>query len=276
MPFIMHQKIRVHYEVEGEGPPLVLQHGFASNLEVWRACGYTEALKADYQLILIDARGQGASDRPHDPAAYGPARFVGDVLAVLDALGISKSHYWGYSMGAAIGFEIARRAASRFYSLILGGQTPYGPRTETEEQFLEFFVQSVTMALEQGMEAYADMLEKASGKLPPAARSRLLENDPQALLAITLASHAWPGIGDILEKIMVPCLIYAGEADPLFGGAREGAAHIPKAWFFSLPGLDHFGALFASKLVVPHIEKFLAEVSLNRGCKPADSSLGLG
>jgi pimeloyl-ACP methyl ester carboxylesterase len=267
MPFVTHQGIRIRYEVEGKakGPPLVLQHGFSSNLEVWLAAGYAKALRADYQLVLLDARGHGASDKPHDPTAYRLEAFADDVVAVLDALSISKAHYWGYSMGAFIGFEIVRRAPSRFCSLTLGGHTPYGPRTETETHFVELFAENVALALEQGMEAYIGFLEKASGPIPPVARKRLLGNDPQALLAMTKASREWLGIGDILEKINVPCLLYAGEADPLYAGAKEGATHIPTAKFISLPGLDHFGALFASDLVVPHVRQFLDEVGGNGG-----------
>jgi pimeloyl-ACP methyl ester carboxylesterase len=261
MPFISHQGLRIRYEVEGKGPPLVLHHGFSSNLEVWLAAGYARALKPHYQLILIDARGHGASDKPHDSSAYRVEQFASDVVAILDELGISKAHYWGYSMGAVIGFEIARDAPSRCRSLTLGGHTPYGPRTEAEQQFVELFVHHVTVALEQGMEAYIGFLEQVSGPIPPVARKRLLENDPRALSAMTRAFHEWPGIGDILAEIKIPCLIYAGEADPLYAGAKEGAAHIPTARFISLPGLDHFGALFASDLILPQVKKFLADES---------------
>ena len=264
MPFTTREGIRIRYEQDGKGPPLVLHHGFSSNLEVWLAAGYARTLRTDYQLILIDARGHGASDKPHDPHTYRLEEFADDVVAVLDELGIAKAHYWGYSMGAAIGFEIIRRAASRFCSFILGGHTPYGPRTDTEKQFVELFVENVAMALEQGMEAYVGFIERASGPIPPVARKRLLENDPRALWAATKASREWPGIGDILDRVTVPCLIYAGEADPLYAGAKEGAAHIPTARFISLPGLDHFGALFASDLIIPQVKKFLAEVGCGR------------
>jgi len=259
MPFISRQGIRIRYEVEGNGPPLVLHHGFSSNLEVWLAAGYAKALKIDYQLILIDARGHGGSDKPHDLDSYRVEQFAGDVVGLLDELGIPKAHYWGYSMGAVIGFEIARCAPSRFCSLTLGGHTPYGPRTDAEKQFVKLFVDNVAVALELGMEAYIGFLEKVSGPIPPIARKRLLENDPRALSAMTRAFHGWQGIGDVLAKIKVPCLIYAGEVDPLYPGAREGAAHVPTAKFISLPGLDHFGALFSSDLVLPHVKQFLAE-----------------
>ncbi len=56
--------------IEGEGPALVLQHGFTESVVDWYEAGYIEALKPNYRLILIDARGHGSSDKPHDPDAY--------------------------------------------------------------------------------------------------------------------------------------------------------------------------------------------------------------
>jgi len=61
-------------------------------------------LKDDYQLILIDARGHGASDKPHDPEAYRTETMVADVVSVLNDLNIEKAHFLGYSMGGQIGW----------------------------------------------------------------------------------------------------------------------------------------------------------------------------
>ena len=63
---------------------LVLQHGFSESVVDWYEAGYVDALRSDYRLILIDARGHGASDKPHDPGAYELERRVADVVAVLD------------------------------------------------------------------------------------------------------------------------------------------------------------------------------------------------
>ena len=99
MPYATHQSVRIHYQVEGAGPPLVLLHGFNSRLERWYESGYVESLRHDYHLILLDARGHGASDKPHERAAYAWPIPVADVLAVLDHLQIPQAHVLGYSMG---------------------------------------------------------------------------------------------------------------------------------------------------------------------------------
>ena len=54
MPYTNNNHVRIHYQVEGDGPPLVLQHGLTSSLQHWYAYGYVDALQHDYQLIMID------------------------------------------------------------------------------------------------------------------------------------------------------------------------------------------------------------------------------
>ena len=120
MPYADNDGIRIHYQVEGEGPPLVLQHGFSESVVDWYEAGYVNALRSDYRLILIDARGHGASDKPHDPDAYALHRRVADVVAVLDALKIAKALFWGYSMGGWIGFGTAKYSQERFRALVIG------------------------------------------------------------------------------------------------------------------------------------------------------------
>ncbi|MCY4577785.1 MAG: alpha/beta fold hydrolase, partial [Chloroflexi bacterium] len=62
MPHADNNGVRIHYHVEGEGAPLVLQHGLTSSILRWYEFGFVDALKSDYKLLLIDARGHGDSD----------------------------------------------------------------------------------------------------------------------------------------------------------------------------------------------------------------------
>ena len=120
MPYADNDGVQIHYRVEGEGPPLVLQHGFSESVVDWYEAGYVDALRSDYRLILIDARGHGASDKAHDPDAYELERRVADVVAVLDGLAIEKAVFWGYSMGGWIGFGTAKYSQERFRALVIG------------------------------------------------------------------------------------------------------------------------------------------------------------
>ena len=84
MPHVVNDGVSIHYYVEGHGAPLILEHGFTDSSEIWFEQGYVEALKTKYNLVLIDSRGHGQSDKPHDPASYTPAKFASDIVAVLD------------------------------------------------------------------------------------------------------------------------------------------------------------------------------------------------
>jgi pimeloyl-ACP methyl ester carboxylesterase len=265
MAFAINNGVKIHYEIEGQGPPLVMQHGLTRSLEMWRIWGYTEELKKDYQLILVDARGHGQSDKPHDPGAYTYEMFAGDYLTILDDLGINKANYFGYSMGAAIGFKsIARYALSRFSSLILGGINPMNYTPETEKQFWNGVVTGHEIAIEQGMAAYIAYTEKRQGRpydqrfIPIA-----MANDPRALLQMTRRLADGQGVEEILPAINVPCLVFAATADAFYPGAKEAASLMPNATFVSFPGLDHTGCIASTGLVLPHVKKFLAEVSKN-------------
>jgi pimeloyl-ACP methyl ester carboxylesterase len=133
--FINNQGVRIHYETEGKGPPLVLVHGHGSGLEMWQTFGYTSALGKDYQLILIDIRGHGQSDKPAGPEPFDPGAMTSDVIAVLDDAGVAKAHYWGYSMGGMIGWCMATSARARLLSLTVGGFSPYGIHTDAQKAY---------------------------------------------------------------------------------------------------------------------------------------------
>ena len=121
MAFVDNRGVRIHYEVEGEGFPLVIQHGYSDSMETWYELGYVDALKTTHRLILVDARGHGRSDKPHVTSAYSKELQAADIVAVLQELDIRRSDYWGYSMGGRIGFALAQYAPERFRSFILGG-----------------------------------------------------------------------------------------------------------------------------------------------------------
>src|ERR1700752_2116936 len=122
MPRVDNKGISIHYRVEGNGPPLILQHGFSDSSETWSERGYVAALKPKYRLVLIDFRGHGQSDKPHDPASYEAKGFASDIVAVLDDLGMKTATYWGYSMGGGAGFALAQLAMDRVACFVIGGR----------------------------------------------------------------------------------------------------------------------------------------------------------
>jgi pimeloyl-ACP methyl ester carboxylesterase len=119
MPYAKNRDIKIYYEVEGEGPPLVMLHGFSGNLGNMREAGYVDALKDDYLLVLMDLIGHGKSDKPHNPESYTLEEIGGDLTAVLDDLHISSANMMGYSGGGVHCLVLASQAKERVKSLIL-------------------------------------------------------------------------------------------------------------------------------------------------------------
>jgi pimeloyl-ACP methyl ester carboxylesterase len=257
MPFANNQEIKIYYEVEGEGPPLVLLYGITGSIETMNQSGYVAALKDDYRLILVDARGHGVSDKPHNPEAYKLEVMVADIIAVLDDLNINKAHFLGYSMGGWLSLGTAKYAPDRLLSLIIGG---YGPMNEwgreNRNAFLDLF--------SNGMEYFLEKFEEMFGKWwTPEIKAIVESNDLDALIALVSVKDfiALPGLEDLLPIVTVPCLFYVGEEDEGYSRQKECVEHIPNAIFVSFPGLDHIEAGFQIDLLLPHITKFLANAS---------------
>ena len=254
MAYAYNEGIKIHYEVEGDGPPLVLQHGFTSNLGTWRHYGYVAGLGQHYRLILIDARGHGGSDKPYDAAAYEPHLRAGDVVAVLDDLGLPSAYYWGYSMGGRIGFATAKYAPERLRGLIVGGMDAYERRL-SQSSFIDGTDGDAFIG------ALMHHWNTSLDKLSPYQREELLANDFRALVA---ARNDEPSMEDILPRMTMACLLYAGDRDAYFSGAQRSARIIPNATFVALSGLDHGAAFHKSDLILPQVVEFLRRAENNR------------
>ena len=161
----------------------------------------------------------------------------GDVVAVLDDLAIRKAHFLGYSMGAGIGWGIAKYVPGRFLSLILGGGGPPYERDPSEPNFfLDLF--------KQRMDVVADTVQPMWGsRWTPELEDLLRANDLEALIALTSAPE-WvggvSGLVDALPNVTLPCLLFVGEDDGAYAGAKEAAGKMPnvlssrsRAWITS-------------------------------------------
>ena len=261
MPFANNNGVRIYYEIEGQGPPLVLAHGMGGggDLNAWRRTGYTDALKDEFQLILFDFRGYGRSDKPNDVSAFGSDP-VDDVVAVLDSVGIAKAHYFGYSMGASAGFRQAISHADRFQSFILGGMTP-GPWPEEMVKAVNISNELVKLR-RTDPEAYFVQMERLLGHpLTAQERSEYLARDTEASATAPSPHIDESALTDqVLAGISVPCLLYCGDLDLFHNGAQESVQHMPRAVFISMHGFNHITAFFRSDVVVPFVKQFLTVV----------------
>ena len=259
MPHVMSSDgVRIYYTVAGDGPPLLLCHGTTSTLYNWEGLGYVDALKSDYQLISMDLRGHGESDKPHDPAAYAYPQQADDVIAVLNDVGIERAHVWGHSAGAGIGFHLGASFPDRVQTLILWGFHPYAASPEDVE-FRHFVVET----LRQGIDAWVARQEEAGAfapyDSPDEVRKLRRAGDAEALIAAMLGGWTGAEIGDALPTMTMPCLLMAGQRDHFGKLAQQASRELPHADFVALSGLGH--PMCRSAISLPYVRAFFERVT---------------
>jgi len=226
-------QVELAYLDQGEGEPIVLVHGFASNKEEnWVHPRWVQTLtRGGRRAIALDNRGHGASTKLHDPAAYHSATMAEDVRALLDHLGIGRADVMGYSMGARISVFFALAHPGRVRSVILGG---LGIRL-VEGVGLPA---SIAAALEApSLAAVADPQGRMFRAFAEQTRSDLV-----ALAACIRGSRQTLSRLEV-ARLDMPVLVAVGTKDPVAGSAQELATLIPDAQALDIPGRDHMRAV---------------------------------
>jgi pimeloyl-ACP methyl ester carboxylesterase len=234
MPTVRSGDERIHYEVSGHGPPIVLVHGFSSSLERdWRRNGWIDFLVDDgRQVIGLDLRGHGSSGKPHSPEAYAANQIPDDVLAVMDSLGIERGDVMGYSMGALVTLNLLARRPDRFSSAVVGGTGL--PRASTGPN------PKLAVALEAPNAA--GISDPAELRFRQAVERR--GNDLLALAAFQ-RSHRTQAEAEALRQLELPLLVVVGADDEVAASARDLAALVRGAELVMLADEDHQSALAA-------------------------------
>ena len=253
MPYFDNDGVRIHYQMEGKGAPIVLMHGTSGSVGDWYENGWVGGLKDDHQIILIDHRGHGYSDKPHDSDSYSLEISVSDVVGVLDELGIKKANYFGYSMGGFIGFGLAKYASERLNALVIGAAHAYERSMAATRKP---FTRSMAVYLKHSLAGASDPAESDW------YRVRKQANDLKALHALTKDR---PDNSDIIPTMTLPCFVFVGEADTMYEDIKRCAEQMPNAKFLSVPGLDHGQMNRDSRDVLPHVKKFLEQVNQKMG-----------
>ncbi|MEJ5221047.1 MAG: alpha/beta fold hydrolase [Tepidiforma sp.] len=249
MPFIDRDGVRIFYEAHGEGPPVLLSHGYSATSRMWQ--GQVEALAPRYRVITWDMRGHGQSDSPDDPASYSEAHTVADMAAILDALGIERAVIGGLSLGGymSLAFHLAHPGRTRALMLFDTGpgyRNPAGREAwnRTAEARAVAFETRGLEALGPGAEVRIAQHRSAKG-LALAARGMLAQFDARVI--------------ESLEGIRVPTLVLVGERDEPFLGATDYmAAKIPGAQKVVVPGAGHAANIDNPAAFNAAVEAFLA------------------
>ena len=235
MPVVQNNTVGIHYEVHGSGQPVVLLHGATVNFQAnYGGFGWVKTLNAaGFQVIGLDFRGHGASDKPHASSAYGSVALASDVLAVLDHLGIAQAAVVGYSIGTVVALELLQTQAQRFSSAVLlaTGDGLIGLGNHTFARTLPALVPVLDRSeypkdLPKHLAAYWNFINATGG-------------DRAALRALSLGEY--PALSAAAAAaILVPTLVISGEKDLVLGQGPQLAAALGKGQYLEIAGADHF------------------------------------
>jgi pimeloyl-ACP methyl ester carboxylesterase len=229
MPLLQRPAGDIFFIDEGQGLPIILIHGFASNHAVnWVNPLWVQVLTAaGRRVIAFDNRGHGQSAKFHRPDNYTMAAFVGDTLALMDHCDIESADVMGYSMGARITSFLALAAPERVNRLVLGG---LGDRLIKSAGL----PQGIADAMEApDAESLTHPAQKLFRKFAEATRSDL------KALAACIRGARESQTEEALATLIAPTLVCVGDKDEVAGDGAALAALLPQGAFLPIPGRDH-------------------------------------
>lgn len=220
MPHLDRDGVSIYYESTGDGPPVLLSHGYSATSAMWKS--QAEALAPKYQVITWDMRGHGQTDSPADASLYSEAATVDDMAAILHACGAEKAVIAGLSLGGYMSLAFHARYPEMTRALMLFDTGPgyRNPKARegwnaTAETRAKTFEEKGLDALGRSAEVRVSQHRSAQG-LANAARGMLAQFDSRII--------------ESFETITVPTLVLVGDHDEPFLAATDYmVAKIPGA-----------------------------------------------
>ncbi len=212
MPSMKVNDIDIHYEITGHGVPLLFIHGLGSSSRDWEA--QVAAFSNDYQVITVDLRGHGRSDKP--PGPYSIGLFADDVAGLLAGLKTGPAHVVGLSMGSAVAWHLALDHAEIVRTLILTNMSAAVPVNSLRTRSL--FWTRVVIIRVLGMKKLGKILARRLFPKPEHAAQRQTlirrwaRNDRKAYLSALYALKNW-SVMDRLAAVKCPVLVVASDQD---------------------------------------------------------------
>jgi 3-oxoadipate enol-lactonase len=262
--------VELAVEIAGQGPGLLLVHGFGGAKEDF--ADHVPALARDHTVVVFDHRGHGASDKPDDRNAYSLDRLATDVLEVADAADLPTFRLLGHSMGGMVARKVALHAPARVSALVMM-DTSAGPVPGFDPALMEA---AAEVALTRGKAALKELLDMAPVLETEAYKRVLAERagyeqfvekkfeDLSAVmwgaLAIALA-HQSDDLPAMATSLRCPMLVLVGEQDtPFVEAARIMAAAIPHAELVVLADAGHSPQFENPQAWIDALTSFLAGV----------------
>ncbi|MDY0908643.1 alpha/beta hydrolase family protein [Microbacterium sp. CFBP9034] len=217
---------------DGDGPTVLCVHGFASSCrDNWVNTGWVRDLtRAGFRVLGVDQRGHGASDKPHEPEAYGMASLTGDLVAVLDTYLLDSVLYAGYSLGARVGWQLAVNAPEHVERAVLGGIPDGRPLARLQIEQARAYADHGTPVEDKVTRNYVTLAE------------RVPSNDLHALVALAEGMRLGDADPDPDHAPQQQVLFATGSEDAILERSMHLAAATPHGEFVELPDRHHFNA----------------------------------
>ncbi|MEU3019217.1 MULTISPECIES: 3-oxoadipate enol-lactonase [unclassified Nocardiopsis] len=253
--------VDLHHDVSGpaDAPPLVLAGSLGTTGRMWEP--QVDALSAVFRVIRVDLRGHGRSPAPEGP--YSMADLGGDVLALLDRLGVARAHFVGLSIGGMVGQWLAVHAPERVGSLVLLATSPHmGPASTWRDR--------AALARDAGTAALADAVVERWFTPGYAAehphdvtvlRDQIVATPDEGYAGCCGAIEGHD-VRDDLHRVTAPTLVVAGADDPSTPPGEHGALIaelVPGARLVVLEGAAHLLSWSHAPRVNTLITQHLAE-----------------
>ena len=252
MPKLNRDGVEIHYEVHGQGPVILLSHGYGSTSQMWR--GQIEPLSKDHKLVIWDMRGHGQSDYPEDQNLYSEAATVGDMAALLDAVGAKTAIVGGLSLGGYMSLAFHRLHPQRVSALLIIDTGPGFRKDEAREAWNQNAHRTAQKWEEQGL-----------GPLQAQTPERRIANhrsaDGLARAARGMLTQRDSAVMESLPTIAVPSLIVVGADDTGFLAAADYmAVKIPGAEKVVIPDAGHAANIDQPQAFNAAVMDFLARL----------------
>ena len=231
MPTINRSGVNLYYEVHGEGPALLLSHGYSATSQMWQ--GQIAALSRLHKVIVWDMRGHGRSDSPNDQSEYSHEKSVEDMAALLDVVGVEKAIVAGLSLGGYISLAFHLAHPQRVRALIIIDTGPGFKSDDAQERWNAHALEILSKLESQGLGYLSSATKERSTSshrsvdgLIRAAHGMLIQRDARVI--------------NSLPNINVPTLIVVGANDvPFHNAAQYMAEKIPNARKVVIPDAGH-------------------------------------
>lgn len=251
MPTLNRDGVKIHYEVHGEGPAILLSHGYSATCRMWD--GQIEAFKDRHRVIVWDMRGHGQSDYPDDQNLYSEALTVEDMKAILDACGVDRAIIGGLSLGGYMTMAFHLAHPERCRALMLFDTGPGYKKDEAREEWNSMAIARAERLEKEGLAALGPSDEvrmaqhRSADGLARAARGMLTQVDSRVI--------------NSLETIGVPTLVLVGAEDKNFLNAIDYIAKkIPGSTKVVIPEAGHAANLHQPEKFNEAMEQFISRL----------------